>query len=75
MFVLMSYILLTQFIYYSIQATKHVSRPNWVKIEVLLYEVAYIISCAVFSGESISAIINAKSSSVWPIFAIFSPAL
>ena len=38
-------------IYDSIQATKHLSRPNWVKIEVLLYEVPYIISYAEFSGE------------------------
>ena len=39
-----------------------------------LYEIPYIISYAKFSGESISGIINAKSSSIWPIFLIFSPA-
>ena len=61
-------------LYDSIQAAKHVSRQNYVKIDVLLYEVPYINSYAEFSGESISSIINAKSSSVLPIFSIFSPA-
>ena len=61
-------------LYDSIQAAKHVSRPNYVKIDVLLYEVPYINSYAEFSRESISSIINAKSSSVLPIFSIFSPA-
>ena len=54
-------------LYDSIQAAKHVSRQNYVKIDVLLYEVPYINSYAEFSGESIS-------SSVLPIFSIFSPA-
>ena len=58
-----------------IQAMKHVSGPNWVKIEVLLYEVPYIISYAEFSGESISGIINAKSSFICPIFSNFSLAM
>ena len=56
---------------YGIQAAKFVSRPNWVKIEVLLYEVPCIISYAEFSGESISGIINAKSSFIWSIFQFF----
>ena len=43
------------------------------KIEVLQYKVPYITSCAEFSEESISGIINSKSTSVWPIFSIFSP--
>ena len=45
------------------------------KIEVLLYEAPYIISYAEFSGKSIFGVINAKSSSVWSIFSIFSPAV
>ena len=61
--------------YHSIQAAKHVSWPNWMKVEVLLYEVPYVISYAEFSRESISGIINAKSGSVWSIFSISSPAM
>ena len=64
---LLIYLLLV-FVYDSIQATKHVSRPNLVKNEVLLYDVSYIISYAEFS-----AIVNGKSSSGLPIFSIFSP--
>ena len=52
-------------IYDIIQAMKHVGWPNWVKIEVLPYEVLYIISYAEFNGESISGLIKVKSSSVW----------
>ena len=55
-------------IYDRIQAIKHVSWENLVKIEVLLYEVPYIISYAEFSRKSIFGIVNARSSSVWPIF-------
>ena len=52
-----------------------VSWPIWMKIEVLLYEVPYIISYAELSEKYISGIINAKSSSVWSIFSIFSPGM
>ena len=45
------------------------------QIEILLYEVPYITTYAEFSGESISDIINEKSSSIWPMFSIFSPAM
>ena len=55
-------------IYDRIQAIKHVSWENLVKIEALLYEVPYIISYAEFSRKSIFGIVNARSSSVWPIF-------
>ena len=48
-------------VYDSIQGAKHVWWPKWVKIEVLLYGVPYIIFYAKFSGESISGRINAKS--------------
>ena len=34
-----------------------------------------MISDAEFSGESISGIINANSSSIWSIFSIFSPVM
>ena len=61
--------------YHSILVTKHVSWPNWVKIEVLPYEVLYIISYAEFSEKSISGMINAKSGSVWSIFSVFLPAM
>ena len=40
------------------EVKKHVPRPNWFKIEVLLYELSYIISYAECSGKSISGIIN-----------------
>ena len=51
---------------------KHVLWPYWVNIEVLLHEVTYIISYAEFSRESISGMTDTESSSVWPIFSIFS---
>ena len=52
-----------------------VSWPIWMKIEVLFYEVPYIISYAELSEKYISGIINAKSSSAWSIFSIFSPGM
>ena len=52
-----------------------VSWPIWMEIEVLPYEVPYIISYAELCEKYISGIINAKSSSVWSIFSIFSPAI
>ena len=45
------------------------------QIEILLYEVPYITTYTEFSGESISGIINEKSSSIWPMLSIFSPAM
>ena len=45
-------------LYDSIQVAKHVSWPKWVKIEVLLYEVPYIISYAELNGTSIPGIMQ-----------------